>query len=131
MQRPWTKHHRIIYLLAGCARVDGEPDDAVLTVVFDCIGEFMNLGILPMDDEVFQPIWSEVWLQQHDDRAKGASAMAEKAVLHASQLRREVDASTAQFVVVLGLVKIAKATGQPSPTQMLYVAACGQALGVG
>jgi hypothetical protein len=56
--------------------------------------------------------------------------MAEKALLHASQLRREVDTSTAQFVVVLGLVKIAKAAGQPSPTQMLYVAACGHALGV-
>ncbi len=131
MQRLWTKHHRIIYLLAGCARVDGEPDDDVLTVVFNCVGEFMNLGILPMDDEAFQPIWSAVWLQQHDDRVKGASAMSEKAVLHASELRREVDASTAQLVVVLGLVNIAKAAGGPSPTQMLYVAACGQALGVG
>jgi len=131
MQRPWTKHHRIIYLLSGCARLDGEPNDDVLTVVSNCIGEFMNLGILPMDDDVFQPIWSDVWIQQHDDRARGASAMTEKAVLHASQLRREVDPSTAQFVVALGLVKIAKAVGQPTPAQMLYVAACGQALGVG
>jgi hypothetical protein len=43
MQRPWTKHHRILYLPAGCARVEGEPKEAVLEVVFKCIGEFMNL----------------------------------------------------------------------------------------
>lgn len=129
MQRPWSKHHRIIYVLAGCARLEGDPGDQVLGVVFNCIGEFMNLGILPMDDDVFQPIWSDVWLQQHDDRMKGA--MAANAVGHASQLRNEVDASTAQFIVVLGILKIAKAAGQPSPMQMIYLASCGKALGVG
>jgi len=91
----------------------------------------MNLGLFPTDDDEFQAIWSEVWLQQDVDRRAGSKKLMEQAIHHASTLRHEIDRLTAQSLVSLGLIGISKAEGQPSPQQMVYIMGCGQALGIG
>jgi hypothetical protein len=130
MQKPWNKHHRIIYLLLGCAGTKATPSERGVDAVGRYVGELMDLGVLPTDDDVFQAIWSDVWLQQHADRQGGFPKLLERAIHHANVLRGEVDRVTAQSLVVLGLMGIAKAEGPPSPEQMGYIMGCGKMLGV-
>ena len=131
MNRPWGKYHRILYVLLGCAGPNREPTEQGVLAVGNFAIELMNLGELPMDDDEFQAIWTDVWLQQADDRGRGFEHLMQRAIHHATTLRREIDAITAQTIVAMGLMSVARADGQPTPQQMGYIMGCGQSLGVG
>ena len=134
MSRPddqWGKEHRIVYLLLGCVATKGEPSEQGVMAVGEYVAELMNLGVLEMDDKAFDGMWSEVWLQQRDDRRGGFRSLMERALHHAGVLRGEIDHLTAQSLVALGLMRIARAEGNPTPEQMGFIMGCGQMLGVG
>ena len=125
----WTKHHRIEYLLLAVASADGEPAEAALKAVFREMGEFTNLGLLPMGDETFDSIWTAVWLQQHDDRRPGPKSLFECVTRHALALTREVPRADA-LTILVAMVRIAKCKGEPSNWAMGQVAICGEAFGL-
>lgn len=131
MNTTWGRHHRMTYVLMGVAALDGPPTEQGTIAVGNAIVEFMNLGEFPTDDDIVNPIWDAVWIQQIEDRKLGMAAIISAAAVHSETLRHELTPGTRQMLVALGLVSIAQSEGPVTDAQLLYVHACGKSLGVG